>query len=44
MLDITTRTVAFHKYAMMEYLEIASSAELVSYAMRAGLGPRAATH
>ena len=39
MLDITTRTVAFHKYAMMEHLEIESSAELVSYAMKAGLGP-----
>lgn len=37
MLDITTRTVAFHKYAMMEHLEIQSSAELVSYAMRAGI-------
>ncbi|HKP69039.1 MAG TPA: response regulator transcription factor [Pyrinomonadaceae bacterium] len=39
LLDITTRTVAFHKYAMMEHLEIESSAELVSYAMKAGLGP-----
>ena len=37
MLDITTRTVAFHKYAMMEHLEIQSSAELVSYAMRVGI-------
>jgi DNA-binding NarL/FixJ family response regulator len=39
MLDISTRTVAFHKYAMMEHLDIQSSAELVSYAMRVGLGP-----
>ena len=39
MLDISTRTVAFHKYTMMESLEIQSSAELVSYAMRVGLGP-----
>ena len=37
MLDITTRTVAFHKYAMMEHLEIQSSAELVSYAMKVGI-------
>jgi len=42
MLDITTRTVAFHKYAMMEHLEIESSAELVSYAMKIGLGPETA--
>jgi DNA-binding NarL/FixJ family response regulator len=42
MLDITTRTVAFHKYAMMEHLEIESSAELVSYAMKIGLGPQTA--
>lgn len=32
-LNITPRTVAFHKYAMMEHLNINSSAELVSYAM-----------
>jgi len=32
-LNITPRTVAFHKYSMMEHLNISSSAELVSYAM-----------
>ncbi len=32
-LNITPRTVAFHKYTMMEHLNIRSSAELVSYAM-----------
>lgn len=32
-LNITPRTVAFHKYSMMEHLEIQSSAELISYAM-----------
>ncbi len=32
-LNITPRTVAFHKYSMMEHLEIRSSAELISYAM-----------
>lgn len=36
-LNITTRTVAFHKYAMMDELGITSSAELVSYFMRSGL-------
>lgn len=32
-LHITPRTVAFHKYSMMEHLNIHSSAELISYAM-----------
>src|SRR5215203_4544702 len=32
-LNITPRTVAFHKYSMMEHLEIRSSAELITYAM-----------
>ena len=32
-LNITPRTVAFHKYSMMEHLNIQSSAELFSYAM-----------
>lgn len=32
-LNITPRTVAFHKYSMMEHLNIHSSAELISYAM-----------
>jgi DNA-binding NarL/FixJ family response regulator len=33
-LNITTRTVAFHKYRIMEVLNAKSSAELVSYAIR----------
>jgi DNA-binding NarL/FixJ family response regulator len=33
-LNITTRTVAFHKYRIMEVLNAKSSAELVQYAMR----------
>lgn len=33
-LNITPRTVAFHKYTMMEHLNIQSSAELITYAMR----------
>lgn len=32
-LNITPRTVAFHKYSMMEQLKITSSAELISYAL-----------
>src|SRR5262245_45046424 len=34
-LKITPRTVAFHKYAMMEDLGIKSTAELVQYAIKA---------
>ena len=32
-LNVSPRTVAFHKYSMMEHLQIKSSAELVQYAM-----------
>ena len=34
LLSITPRTVAFHKYTMMEQLQIKTSAELVHYAAR----------
>lgn len=33
-LDVTTRTVAFHKYRMMEDLKLKTSAELIQYAVR----------
>ena len=33
-LNITSRTVAFHKYTMMEQLQVKSSAELIQYAIR----------
>ena len=36
-LQITARTVAFHKYRIMETLDIQSSAELVRFAMKHGL-------
>jgi DNA-binding NarL/FixJ family response regulator len=36
-LKITPRTVAFHKYGMMEALGIKSNAELVQFAIRKGL-------
>jgi DNA-binding NarL/FixJ family response regulator len=34
LLNITTRTVAFHKYTMMDQLQLKSSAELIQYALR----------
>ncbi len=36
-LDITPRTVAFHKYTMMEQLQIKSSAELIQFAMKSSM-------
>jgi DNA-binding NarL/FixJ family response regulator len=33
-LNLTPRTVAFHKYRMMEQLKVRSTAELVQYAVR----------
>jgi DNA-binding NarL/FixJ family response regulator len=33
-LNVTPRTVAFHKYTMMEQLDIKSSAELIQYAIK----------
>jgi DNA-binding NarL/FixJ family response regulator len=38
-LNVSPRTVAFHKYAMMEHLHIRSSAELIEYAMRSSIVP-----
>lgn len=38
-LNLSPRTVAFHKYTMMEHLHIRSSAELIEYAMRSSLAP-----
>jgi len=34
LLNMTTRTVAFHKYRIMEVLGAKSNAELVRYAVR----------
>jgi DNA-binding NarL/FixJ family response regulator len=36
-LGVTPRTVAFHKYAVMEQLGVRTSAELVQYAVKHGL-------
>jgi DNA-binding NarL/FixJ family response regulator len=36
-LDLTPRTVAFHKYRMMEQLRVKTSAELVKVAVRLGV-------
>jgi DNA-binding CsgD family transcriptional regulator len=33
-LNLTPRTVAFHKYRMMEQLKIRSTAELIQYAVK----------
>jgi|SRR5215813_5538810 len=33
-LNVSPRTVAFHKYTMMEHLDIRSSAELIEYALK----------
>jgi DNA-binding NarL/FixJ family response regulator len=38
-LNVSPRTVAFHKYTMMEHLQIKSSAELIEYAMRSSMVP-----
>lgn len=36
-LNVTPRTVAFHKYSMMEHLHLHSSAELIRFAVRNSL-------
>ena len=36
-LNVSPRTIAFHKYTMMDHLQIKSSAELIEYAMRSSL-------
>jgi DNA-binding NarL/FixJ family response regulator len=36
-LNVTPRTIAFHKYTMMEHLGIRRNSELVRYAAQAGL-------
>jgi DNA-binding NarL/FixJ family response regulator len=36
-LNVSARTVAFHKYTMMEHLHIRSNAELIEYALRSSL-------
>ena len=36
-LNVSPRTVAFHKYTMMEHLHIRSSAELIEYALRSSV-------
>ena len=36
-LGVTPRTVAFHKYSMMEQLQVKTSAELIQFAMRSSM-------
>lgn len=38
-LNVSPRTVAFHKYTMMEQLQLRSSAELIQYAMKTATVP-----
>jgi len=33
-LNVSTRTVAFHKYTIMQHLQIKSNVELLRYAMK----------
>jgi DNA-binding NarL/FixJ family response regulator len=37
LLHVTARTVAFHKYSIMEHLDLKTSAELVQYAIECGM-------
>jgi len=37
LLNVSPRTVAFHKYTMMEHLHVRSSAELIQYAIKNSL-------
>jgi DNA-binding CsgD family transcriptional regulator len=37
-LEITPRTVAFHKYRMMSALKLSSNAALIRYAIKRGIG------
>ena len=37
LLHVTARTVAFHKYTIMEHLGLKTSAELVQYALEHGM-------
>jgi DNA-binding CsgD family transcriptional regulator len=37
MLNITVRTIAAHKYSVMDLLQIKTNAELVQYAVKHGI-------
>jgi DNA-binding CsgD family transcriptional regulator len=38
-LDVTPRTVAFHKYTIMEQLQLKTTAELIQFALKKSLLP-----
>jgi DNA-binding CsgD family transcriptional regulator len=38
-LNVTPRTVAFHKYRMMEQLQLKTNADLIQFAIREGIVP-----
>jgi DNA-binding CsgD family transcriptional regulator len=37
LLNVTPRTIAFHKYTMMDQLQLKSSAELIQFAMKSSI-------
>ncbi len=43
-LDVTPRTVAFHKYRMMERLHLKTNADLIQFAIREGVVPMERGH
>ena len=43
-LKVTPRTVAFHKYRMMEQLHLKTNADLIQFAIREGMIPMARGH
>ncbi len=43
-LEVTPRTVAFHKYRMMEQLHLKTNADLIQFAIREGMVPMARGH
>ena len=43
-LDVTPRTVAFHKYRMMKQLHLKTNADLIQFAIREGMVPMARGH
>ncbi len=43
-LEVTPRTVAFHKYRMMEQLHLKTNADLIQFAIREGLLPMERDH
>ena len=43
-LKVTPRTVAFHKYRLMDQLHLKTNADLIQFAIREGMIPMARGH